>query len=166
MEYSTFSLLPLCPQCVISACYEWTSRGFTFLTVTPCPLHHCEVWVTGREKHERNWSLVTQSIETWAKVDKHFSVLKNSNRTRQMLSISSLALSYSKGELNRPQKVGKVWERARPPARSTLRFLPAFRRCSPTCSPTSFLPFLLKDLRPEQWRLWSGSLWWRKGNEG
>lgn len=35
---------------------------------------------------------MTQSIETWAKFDKHFSVLKNSNRTRQILSISSLAL--------------------------------------------------------------------------
>lgn len=35
---------------------------------------------------------MTQSNETWAKTDKHFSVLKNSNRTRQILSISSLAL--------------------------------------------------------------------------
>lgn len=86
----TFPIFPLyhCVQqdaghtCIINGSYEWTLHSFTFLTLPPSP----EVWVMGREKkRKRNWSLVARSIESCAKVDKHFAVLENFRRTYQRM---------------------------------------------------------------------------------
>lgn len=45
-------------QCVINACYEWTSHSFTFLTRLPAPSHHCEFWVSGRERERKKEKLI------------------------------------------------------------------------------------------------------------